>query len=109
MLFHLILQRIVFATVTGAVIKRGYAELMTKRPKTASETLACRLKLWRSEKNVQIKEVALALNVSDAAVSEWEHAKRFPSGAHIDQLSEYTGIPRSCLLCADLQCTRHCI
>lgn len=37
--------------------------------------------------------MALDLNVSIAIVSAWENGTRFPSVAHLEQLSAYLGIP----------------
>ena len=67
----------------------------------AVEILAKSLKDWRRRKGAPLKSIALELNVSEAAVSDWENAKRFPTGRHLEDLSNHTGIPVRCLFCAE--------
>ena len=66
-----------------------------------STVLATRLRKWRRAKGYPLKSVAYGVGVSEAAVSDWENGKRFPTGKHLDALAEHTGIPARCLLCAN--------
>jgi len=64
----------------------------------AREALAHHLHAWRDENNVPLKALATELGVSISTVSAWEHGKRFPSGDHLDRLSEFTEMPVCALL-----------
>lgn len=53
---------------------------------------AARLRRWRKRKHILLKQMAREMGVSIAVVSAWEKGTRFPSVAHLEQLSAYTGI-----------------
>ena len=65
----------------------------------ATDILAKRLRQWREDNGVLVKQVALEIGVTDSAVSQWESGRRFPSGDHLDRLSELTGLPICRLFC----------
>lgn len=56
---------------------------------------AARLRRWRQERGLTLREVATALHVSVSIVSEWENCHRFPSARHLLAVSRHTGIPAS--------------
>jgi transcriptional regulator with XRE-family HTH domain len=57
------------------------------------QLLAKRLRTWRLQKDIPLKELAAALGISISLASAWEHGKRFPSGLQLMALAEYTGQP----------------
>jgi len=46
----------------------------------------------RLAKGIQQKELAIAIGVSNAAVSDWEHGRKNPSGDRLRKLSEFFGV-----------------
>ena len=70
---------------------------------TTPELLGRHLRHWRTARKATMRLVAEAVGVSEATVSGWETAKRFPSGAHLDAISRHTGIPLRCLFCPDTE------
>ena len=61
-----------------------------------TEIFAGNLKAWRQNAGIPLKAVSKEMGVSIATVSDWERGARFPTGEHLNRISEYTGIP----LCA---------
>lgn len=60
---------------------------------------ASRVKRWRQEKGLTLKDVAVELGLSVSIVCEWEHGNRFPSVDHLLDLSRHMGVPAWTLLC----------
>jgi transcriptional regulator with XRE-family HTH domain len=52
-----------------------------------------RLRLWRTQRGLLLKEMASDLGVSLSLASALETGSRFPSEPHLEQISSYTGIP----------------
>ena len=50
------------------------------------------IRMLRKQKGIQQKELALALNVSNATVSDWELGKKEPSKERVKQIAEYFGV-----------------
>ena len=63
---------------------------------------ACRIK-----HNIPLRQIAGDLKLSIATINSWESGERFPTGAHFEQIANYTGVPPCKLFCrmAD-QCVR---
>ena len=51
-----------------------------------------RVKELRKAKNIQQKELALAIGVSCPTVSEWERQKKDPSGERLQKLAEFFSV-----------------
>ncbi len=60
--------------------------------------LAERLRELRLERNMSVRELAKALNVSAIAVSRWENNKRIPNADNICHISEYFKVSADYLL-----------
>jgi len=60
--------------------------------------LSGRLRTWRSDAGITLREFAKGVGLSISAVSAWETGTRFPSGEHLGRLSTYTRIPMCALL-----------
>lgn len=65
---------------------------------TVIRAFAHRLREWRVGAGLPLKHVARDLGVSVSIVCEWEHGHRFPSIAHLEDISRYVGLPACCLL-----------
>ena len=50
------------------------------------------------QKNIEQKELALLVGVSQPTVSDWFNNKKNPRGERLDKLSEVLGVPRSVIL-----------
>ena len=50
------------------------------------------VKELRKKKNIQQKELALILNVSQPTISEWESGKKDPSGERLQKLADFFGV-----------------
>ncbi len=59
---------------------------------------AGRVKRWRQEKRMTLKNIADELDLSVSIVCEWEHGNRFPSVDHLLELSCLMGVPAWTLL-----------
>lgn len=59
---------------------------------------AGRVKRWRKEKGMTLKNIADELDLSVSIVCEWEHGNRFPSVDHLLELSCLMGVPAWTLL-----------
>lgn len=59
------------------------------------------VKSLRRRKGMQQKELAIAVGVSQATVSEWEHGKKDPSGERITKLMKIFGVSAAELLCEE--------
>jgi transcriptional regulator with XRE-family HTH domain len=62
-------------------------------------SFAIAFKNWRRENNLPLKQIAADLGLSINAINLWETGKRFPTGHHLELLSEYTGVPPCRLFC----------
>ncbi len=61
-------------------------------------TFAARLRIWRELRRIPLKTMAAELGVSISVISAWENGSRFPTLAHLESLSQLTGMPVSKLL-----------
>jgi transcriptional regulator with XRE-family HTH domain len=52
----------------------------------------------RVKKGIQQKELALEIGVSGAAVSDWEHQKKDPTGERLKKLAEYFEVDEPVIL-----------
>lgn len=50
------------------------------------------------QKNIEQKELALLVGVSQPTVSDWFNNKKNPRGERLEKLSEVLGVPRSVIL-----------
>lgn len=57
-----------------------------------------RLKAWMSEHSVNQVQLAAALKVSQATISDWLNSETFPRPKKLLRLAEHTGIPVADLL-----------
>jgi len=57
-------------------------------------------KNWRRKNRLPLKQVAADLGLSVNTIDLWETGKRFPTGRHLEMLTEYTGVPPCRLFCA---------
>ena len=56
------------------------------------------VKELRKKKNIQQKELALILNVSQPTVSEWESGTKDPSGERLQKLADFFGVDELVIL-----------
>ena len=49
------------------------------------------LRAWRKEKKLTQQELAEALDVTQSAVSQWEHGDSFPSGRQAAEIVRLSG------------------
>ncbi len=57
-----------------------------------------RLRELRTERNISVRELAKALNVSSVAVSRWENKKRIPNADIIYHISLFFNVSADYLL-----------
>jgi hypothetical protein len=60
---------------------------------------------WRRKQGIPLKQIAIELGFSVAAISKWERGKSFPSGQNFEMLVDYTAQPSCHLFC---DCARRC-
>ncbi|MCX6873687.1 MAG: helix-turn-helix transcriptional regulator [Verrucomicrobia bacterium] len=63
-------------------------------------TFATAFCAWRLKHHIPLRQVAKDLGMSVATINAWELGKRFPSGANLERLANYTGLPPCRLFCA---------
>ena len=56
------------------------------------------VKELRLKKGIQQKELAISLNVSQAAVSDWENGKKNPKGQNLKKLADFFGVDEDFIL-----------
>lgn len=56
------------------------------------------IKELRKKKNIQQKELAIAIGVAQPTVSEWESGKKDPSGERLRKLAEFFGVDELVIL-----------
>ena len=62
------------------------------------EIFSERLKELRKERNISAKQLAKAINISDAAIIRWENKQRIPSMENIYKIAIYFGVSADYLL-----------
>lgn len=66
--------------------------------------LAERLRSWRIQSNMPLKQLADELGVSLSTVAAWESGARFPGADNLAALAHYTGIPPCQFVCSIEAC-----
>ena len=64
-----------------------------------------RLKKWRMEQGLALKQVAATMDVPKTTLSAWENGDRFPSQANLIKLARLLARPLCTLFCTEDQ---HC-
>ena len=87
---------------------------MARKPKFECDihaSFAIAFKNWRQKNNLLLKKVAADLGLSLSTINLWEQGKRFPTGPHLQKLTEYTGMPPCRLFCvaADKCVPKECL
>jgi transcriptional regulator with XRE-family HTH domain len=59
----------------------------------AEDALARRLRTWREERGIPLREIARKLRVTTSCVSSWETGARFPTATRLDQLARLMRSP----------------
>ena len=62
---------------------------------------ASRLRNWRAERGLFLKQVADQFGVAEATWSRWEKGERFPSATNLRLLAEFIGVPICCFFYPD--------
>lgn len=60
-----------------------------------------RLRRWRVERGMLLKQVAAEFGVAEATWSRWEKQQRFPSPGNLRLLAEFIGVPICCFFYPD--------
>ena len=62
---------------------------------------AARLREWRRDRGLFLKQVAAEFGVAEATWSRWEKQERFPSPENLRLLAEFIGVPICCFFYPD--------
>jgi DNA-binding transcriptional regulator YiaG len=89
--------------------RKDDSKSVSPSPADYERLIGRRLKAYRASRKWPLKRVAFQLSVTEAAVSDWEHGTRFPSGGNLILLSRLFGVSPCQLICAGPEFCPMCI